>query len=143
MMPERAETAKSLLQEIKDLKEEVKNSRGQIFWMKVGGVLGSLLLLGVGWNTIEARAAADKANDASKETKQAQVISCHNANETRSRQTLLWDFVIDVSSADDGPRERAALAEIRIFIHDLFAQRDCSDLTKEYPAPEPPKITLN
>ena len=85
-------------------------------------------------------AVAGNAQDAADEAKAAQIAACQNANDTRANQSLVWDFVLDLSAADAGPAEKAALETIRTWIHDVFAARDCSDLTKLYETPVPPDV---
>lgn len=76
----------------------------------------------------------------------AQVQACENANESRAAQLVLWNFVIDVSSVPDpGEKppteaEQAAREDIRDWLEELFAPRDCSDLTREYKIPDPPPL---
>lgn len=74
--------------------------------------------------------------------KDQQVISCQNANETRKGQRQAWDFIIDVSAGDEqgNPAELAVLQTIRTWLHDVFAERDCSNLGKEYEVPPPPDV---
>lgn len=87
-----------------------------------------------------AAEAVAAAQVAAQDTKNAQMVNCQNSNSTREGQRILWDFIIDLSGADAGPAEAAALAEIRTWIHDLFAPRDCSNLGKKIITPPPPSV---
>lgn len=99
-------------------------------------IVGVVAVIGL----LQANDAADKARTAAKDTQHAQVVNCQNANSTRGGQRLLWDFILDLSGADAGPAEATALSEIRTWIHDLFAARDCSDLDKKVETPAPPSV---
>lgn len=95
----------------------------------VVGVLASAYL----WHEVRETGEANTTNA---------VQSCRNANETREAQVRLWSFVIDVSLAggEETPAQRAQLEQLRTWIHQLFAARDCSDLSKEYVPPSPPNL---
>lgn len=70
-------------------------------------------------------------------------IGCENANETREASRVLWNYVFDVSTArnqDATPEEQAYMTEIRDWIGKVYAERDCSDLSREYPIPSPPAL---
>lgn len=74
-----------------------------------------------------------------------QVTNCQNANETRGGQRALWDFIVDVSvqsNPDATPAVQQFYTDLQVYIHDLFANRDCSNLDKEYVLPDPPRIPL-
>lgn len=91
----------------------------------------------------EAKSAAEQAKAAQQAVTDAQVKNCQNANETRKGQASLWDFIIDTSikSNPDAPEIVTKFYDdLRVYVHDLFAQRDCSDLTKTYDQPKAPDI---
>lgn len=71
-----------------------------------------------------------------------QVTNCQNANETRKGQRQAWDFILDVSGGDGdaSPKELVVLQTIRNWLHDVFAERDCSQLDQEYEVPPPPDV---
>jgi hypothetical protein len=70
------------------------------------------------------------------------ITNCENANETREASRTLWNFVLDLSLArKDGSPERVAyLEEFRTWIGEVYAERDCEDLSREYPLPPPPAL---
>lgn len=84
--------------------------------------------------------AAQEATAATEANKANAVTNCQNANVSRRGQRAAWDFVLDVSGADAGPAEAAALEKMRSWFHDLFADRDCSDLSQKYKVPIPPDV---
>lgn len=70
-----------------------------------------------------------------------QVQTCENANESRAAQLALWNFIFDLPPDEEPtPQEKAALADIRAWLEQLFAPRDCSDLDREYEIPPPPDL---
>lgn len=82
-------------------------------------------------------------NEADHNNKRLLVTNCQNANESRAANRELWGFILDVSTAGDNnpsPREQAFAQEFRDYINAVFAARDCSDLGKKYPLPNPPVI---
>ena len=71
------------------------------------------------------------------------VTNCENANESRQAARALWGYVIDVSSVnnpDRTPREQRVLDGFRDYVNDVYAPRDCTDLSKKYPLPDPPAV---
>lgn len=85
-----------------------------------------------------------KVDEATATNKNAAVISCQNANESRAANRVLWNFVVDLSlnSNDDPPtmEEQRFLQEARDWINTIYMERDCSNLTKKYVIPDPPTI---
>lgn len=101
-------------------------------------ILTVISLVGVAVTTVLYQRVQDSI-DANQHT---QVVSCQNANESRSANLALWNFVLDISSAQQVPASRKQqLEEIRTWINQLFAPRDCNDLTRKYKIPAPPAIT--
>lgn len=75
---------------------------------------------------------------------QAQVTQCKNQNETRKAVLEGWHFILgaELSDPDNNPRETAMSESILPWFDEVYAERDCTDLTKEYnipPIPELPK----
>lgn len=70
------------------------------------------------------------------------VTSCRNANDSREAQRLLWTFILDAGAAnnDRTPEQKETARKFRVWIGELFADRDCSDLSKRYPLPPPPSL---
>jgi hypothetical protein len=78
-------------------------------------------------------------NDARRNAENA-LVACENANESRIANNTLWNYVVDLASRGANPAEVANLAEVRSWIGEVYAPHDCSDLSKKYPIPPPPKI---
>lgn len=129
----------NLTTEVKALRESIEMQQSRITRQNLIIAIGCLVLALVIGGGVWLWRLNENLEDANKELASSQVINCQNANNTRANQRILWDFVLDVSN-DAGPEEAAILESIRTFIHDLFAERDCSDLTKEYRTPVPPDI---
>lgn len=90
----------------------------------------------VGWSWQNTRASNAQQQENA-------VTNCENANESREAARTLWGYVVDLSEAnntDATPEEAAYLDEFRAWINKVYAQRDCSDLSKKYPLPPPPSI---
>lgn len=98
----------------------------------------------------DAKAAADEAKHAAKVAQAAvdavevaQVTICENGNETRGLQHDFWTYLVTVSAQSPGNQNTVVQEFFADFQHTIdvaFAQRDCTDLTKRYPAPEFPDI---
>lgn len=118
------------------VEKQAKRTRW-LTWVVLGLVL--LSLSGVTFTAV----VLDKVSEAVDDSQANAVISCQNANEARIANKILWDFLIDASLAQDSqsPESRALLVELKDFITALYAQRDCSDLSKKYVLPSPPAIT--
>lgn len=71
----------------------------------------------------------------------ALVTQCENGNESREAARTLWNFVADLSEANQTSPEKAAfLAEFRAWVNQVYAAHDCSDLDKKYELPPPPTV---
>ena len=72
----------------------------------------------------------------------AQVVGCQNANEMRAAQLAVWDFVLGYELADGSDSQAPAETEmskiILPYMHEIWKQRDCNDLDRPYPLPDPP-----
>lgn len=123
----------ALAEEVRGLRSAYENYR-KLF--AAIGVMFAALIVVIVWLFQVAQDAKKAADD----VETAQLTNCQNANNTRANQTQVWDFVLNLSGADAGPQETAALESIKAWIHDVFAERDCSDQTKKYDVPVPPDI---
>ena len=71
------------------------------------------------------------------------VTNCENANESRAASRALWGYILDVSMAsnpDPTKHEQRFYDDFREYINAVYIQHDCSDLSKKYPLPDPPKV---
>lgn len=72
----------------------------------------------------------------------AQVVACENRNEQAKGHRNLWTYVIEVSKTnnpDSSYTREHYYEEMQQYINELYAARDCSNLDKNYPVPEPPQ----
>lgn len=79
----------------------------------------------------------ERATDAIEETQANAVQNCENANQARAANLQLWTYILSLASADS-PKETQQIADLKAWITVLYAQRDCSDLDREYPIPPAP-----
>jgi hypothetical protein len=85
-----------------------------------------------------------KVADVSHEIDANAVTNCQNANKTREAQTALWTFMLTASMErrqDATAADKADMQAFLTWIEQLFAQRDCSDLSKKYELPPPPTLS--
>lgn len=134
----------------RDLTESVKElrlkltitddaTRRQQRWIVATWALTALVLAGLifTWSLYQQIQDAVDVNEANA------VTSCQNANESRVGARRLWLGIIDAPGPDGKPVERppavqAQVNDLRSFVEELYQQRDCSDLGREYPLPELP-----
>lgn len=148
------EASGTLSQRVSDLIATVTIAQDQVRRVKrankriygLAAVL-ALALIWVGTIGHNAQEAADKANGAAKKSQDAiiaihnsQTINCQNANESREANVILWDTILISSSSQRNrtPEEKLRAEQFRTWVHDLYAQRDCSKLNKKYEIPDPP-----
>ena len=88
---------------------------------------------------IVARASQGRIED---ENKQNAITSCENANDSRAAQRALWGFILQASAAnkDKTPQQRKTADEFGAWVNKLFAERDCTNLSKRYTIPPPPHL---
>lgn len=79
------------------------------------------------------------------ENRQNAKLVCQIGNESRAAQVRLWGYVLDASSANPEltPAQKTLIAEFRIYIGQVFAQRDCNDLSPHVVTPTPPSLPTN
>lgn len=132
MAPDLASATKELVVEVSTLRKAVVASESQVTKLKIIMGLMALVILTV-------LVGSWYAWDASQDAERAITINCKNSNESRENQVILWDFVLGASDSGT-PQEEIAKEKIKTWIHDLFAQRDCSDLNRKYDSPAPPDV---
>lgn len=98
------------------------------------GIVGLLLVLvtvGGVWNFIRVNHALyTEHTDA--------VQACQNANDTRSANLALWQYVLRISPAAQDPANKDKMDQFAQWISVLYAPHDCNDLGKVYEIPAPP-----
>lgn len=131
-----------LSRRVQRLGEQLSVSRRQAVRMRVlSGVtafLTVLSLLGVLTSIMLWRGVRETAHD----TEAAQVQTCRNNNDARAANNRLWTFILDVSEASNPirPEQKRQIDQLRTWVNALYAPRDCSDLNRSYPIPDPPPI---
>ena len=97
----------------------------------------ALLLVGVGVGLWQVQGAIDQIQTNA-------TVACENANESREGIRGPWQLLIQVSVArneNPTPAETKLYSDFSDYIDKLYASHDCSQLDKEYPIPNPPKIS--
>lgn len=66
--------------------------------------------------------------------------TCLNSNQIREAQSKIWGFVYESNKSDPETTEhdRQAIERLEKYTNEVFAQRDCNDLSKKYKLPPPP-----
>lgn len=82
-----------------------------------------------------------RAQGISDDNKDNAIINCQNANQSRAGNLSLWNFILDKSAEanpNQTPEQRQVAMDLRDWVAKLYAQRDCSDLSRKYELPPPP-----
>lgn len=86
----------------------------------------------------------NKVDNAVSVNKKNAVINCQNANDSREATRTLWTFLFDASTAtntgESTPEQVALVQSFILWVNEVYATRDCSDLSKKYDIPDPPTI---
>ena len=112
---------------------QVQRTKGLTRWVLLLAMISLIGVFATGILLFQVRDAVDT-------NEQNAITTCKNANETRKANAVLWNFVLDVSEKNNTGDETttAYLEAIRGWVNELYAPRDCNNLDKEYPIPEPP-----
>jgi hypothetical protein len=103
--------------------------------MTIVAIIASFIVVGIGVQAyLYQQAEQDDARTA-----------CLNANEARQANLSLWTYILDLSAANreekPTPAEQQQIDEFKNWVGDLYAPRDCDDLSKRYKIPPPPILT--
>lgn len=115
---------------------QAKRSKYLTKWV---AVLAAISLIGV-IGTVIALAQVQDAVDSNKVNS---VVNCENANQSRSANLALWTFILEASAAQNTertPEQIELIEKIRVWVAQLYAPHDCSDLSKTYDLPPPPSL---
>lgn len=83
------------------------------------------------------------AASATRQNSRDLVTGCENANESRQAARALWGYVIDVSAVSNpspSADQQRVIESFRAYVNEVYAPRDCTDLSRKYVLPDPPKI---
>lgn len=69
-------------------------------------------------------------------------INCENANDSRAANKKIWTLVVESSKSDPNrtPRDVENSEAFQRYINKLYEPRDCNDLDRRYPIPDPPEF---
>lgn len=133
-----AEIQSQAKQQAKNVAAIAEGNRRQRRWIRVQAVCGVLLLGGLIWLWNVAAAA----NDAASGVRTNAVTNCQNSNQARQGTLRLWLGIIDAPRPKGSParteEQQQQIADLRLFVEQLFQQRDCQNLDRQYPLPELP-----
>lgn len=79
------------------------------------------------------------------ENKHNATVQCENQNETREAFRFVFDFILgaELKDPENNPRENTMAKLILPYIHKTWAERDCTNLGKEYPEAKKPELPKN
>lgn len=140
--PELLQATKDLADRVEQLGRHLNVSKKQAHRTRIL-VIGMSILVGLAMIVMVVMVNLFQQVEASvAESKRNAVISCQNANEFREANRILWDTILALSSSDgdDTSEDKVRRQKFRTWIHDLYAPRDCSDLSKKYVIPSPPEF---
>lgn len=137
-----AAEAATLNEELHRLTERLNLSQQQVRRMRWLTVLtAALAVLAIVGGVVSIQ-LWHNVHEAAHATQLAQVQNCRNNNEAREANLKLWGFILDASEQAPGrtAQQRAQIKRLRAWVALLYAPRDCKDLTKTYPIPDPPVL---
>jgi hypothetical protein len=132
-LTDRVETLTDRLNVSQRQTKAIDRQQRLILFLFVAGLMlaGAFILFGaIQWGRVTDTVEATQGNA---------VQGCENANETRAGQRLLWKTLFGLSQPA-GPEEAKRMKALQDWIDALFAERDCTDLGREYPLPTPPSL---
>ncbi len=124
------EALQPLIEDFEDLKKATRTNR-------ILSLLLVLALLVVGFQIWQNRRDLDDREGDARQT-------CLNSNE-RTKVTLnLWLGIIDAPQDPNAPprtpQQQRDIDDLRAYVEDGYALRDCNDLSEEYKAPKFPRL---
>lgn len=134
---------RALLRKVEDLDAHLKvhetQARRTRYLTIMASALAVISLIGV----VVMTAVYRQVQDAVDQNQRNAVTACENSNESRKANLSLWQFVLSASAANNPnptPREKRLRADFRDWVAQLFAPRDCSDLSQKVEIPPPPQL---
>lgn len=130
--------------QVRRLGEVVRRDRRMTKLLIISVILDVILSLGMGYVAITATRADSQAHTNSTNAK----ITCEVGNQARAAQINLWEYILNLSAnSPQTPPPTAAqkhaqeelIRKFRIYLLQVFAPRDCEDLSKVNPVPTPPR----
>jgi hypothetical protein len=123
-------TAKALTSALDGLRVQLAQAtryghrnRRMIWWLVVSLVLDVALTIAIAVLAVETRSANDKAAQVHTQ----QVATCLAGNQSRAAQIQLWDYILSLTPSTPLTQEqKRQLADLRGYVHKVFAARDCS-----------------
>lgn len=69
-------------------------------------------------------------------------INCENANSTREANRKIWTLVVQAANNNPQrtPKDIKNTEAFQDYINKLYMPRDCNDLDRRYPVPDPPEF---
>lgn len=131
--------AGELRDEVKGMREELENSNAVVHrlkWLTYSLILVIVLLVGFfGYYQ-------NRHNDVIIQNSRTLYVGCKNSNEMREANRAInryW-LALWVQGSELTPIQRSWIGQFEDYIDDIYAQRDCRDLTKRYELPDPPPL---
>lgn len=142
---ELSENVTTLNRSVVELATYGQRNRNLIRRVTVGfaGLLVMVVVVAaVAWIAIDASNEAKKATSVAAQNRQNAKVSCLAGNEARAGQIRTWSFVLDAASANPNqtPQQKKLIADFRIYISEIFAPRNCDNLSATVTPPTPPAL---
>ena len=110
----------------------VKKDRRRVRWLALSVALDVLLSVRFGYIALQTR----QAQQAVDQNASNAVVTCEVGNQARANQVQLWSYILTLSG--NTPAQQAQVEKVKVYLLQVFAPRDCSDLSKTNPPPTPP-----
>lgn len=116
--------------EMRSLRAYGQRNRRMIWALAASLAIDVLLSFMLGFVAIQASNASQKATEATSvaaQNKQNAKVTCEASNIARDAQVQLWTYVLDLSAPTATSAQKKQIADLRTYIHIVFAHRDCDN----------------
>ena len=121
----------SLARAVQNISRELRRSKRAIVWITISLIFDICLSIIVGGVVYFTHQLSENAN----KNASALVVNCESANQARTLNKNLWDYVLNLPTVNN-PNETAAqkslnqknVTNFRSYVDKIFAQQDCSKL---------------
>jgi hypothetical protein len=131
-------TLESTARELRKLRAAVRWGKKIIIALAVSFAADILITAGLGYNTIQAHAASDRANATAAQLHASQVAACGVGNQIRARQILPWQKLVQISPPPPGqtPAQRQAreklISKFLAYVRSVNPTLNCAKLYRQH-----------
>jgi len=128
-----SETLKAVIKRLGSAEKTARLLKRIVIALSVSFCLDILITAGLGWNSVQAHSASDRANATVADLHSAQITNCRAGNQTRAQQVQLWTHLAQESKPAPGAtaaqiaKDRQAVDALLAYIGRVFAPVNCAE----------------